>query len=229
MGTCKLRAGDRRESVIGYRSPGAKASSGGDGLSNYPAGRAAGRGSERCRPGERSARGPPLLREKPVRCLGKSRGPSGAGMGRRRALMCALLLGRQRMLRTPGAGHSTRISRTFPFASSRLKIRFQPPFPRCCGTRSPGGRGARGSRLPAPPPARPASAGRRNSSAFLPCASSLFLPLPGAAASFPTSTLPKLFSRSPERGALPQLPEAGSRLLLNFWGSRMSRMEKEIL
>lgn len=44
MGTCKLRGGDRRESVIGYRSPGAKASSGGDGLSNYPAGRPAGRG-----------------------------------------------------------------------------------------------------------------------------------------------------------------------------------------
>lgn len=38
MGTCKLWAGDRRESVIGYRSMGAKASSSGDGLSNYPAG-----------------------------------------------------------------------------------------------------------------------------------------------------------------------------------------------
>lgn len=38
MGTCKLWAGDRRESVIGYRSMGAKASSGGDGLSNYPGG-----------------------------------------------------------------------------------------------------------------------------------------------------------------------------------------------
>lgn len=37
MGTCKLWAGDRREAVIGYRSMGAKASSGGDGLSNYPA------------------------------------------------------------------------------------------------------------------------------------------------------------------------------------------------
>lgn len=45
MGTCKLRAGDRRESVIGYRSLGAKASSDGDGLSNYPARRpAAGQG-----------------------------------------------------------------------------------------------------------------------------------------------------------------------------------------
>lgn len=38
MGTCKLRAGDRRESVIGYRSTGAQAFSGGNGLSNYPAG-----------------------------------------------------------------------------------------------------------------------------------------------------------------------------------------------
>lgn len=126
MGTCKLRGGDRRESVIGYRSPGAKASSGGDGLSNYSAGRPAGRGIRPLPP--RGKEHPGAGGKKPVRCLGKSRGPSGAGAGRRRALMCALLLRRQRMLRTRGAGQGTRISRTFPFASSRLKIQFQTPL-----------------------------------------------------------------------------------------------------
>lgn len=96
MGTCKLRAGDRRESVIGYRSPGAKASSGGDGLSNYPAGRPAGRGIRPLPPRGKKRPGAALAGvRKPVRCLGKSRGPSGAGMGRRHTLMCALPLGRQ--------------------------------------------------------------------------------------------------------------------------------------
>lgn len=71
MGTCKLRAGDRRESVIGYRSPGAKASSGGDGLSNYPAGRPAGRGSRPLRP-----RG----QERPGAALAGGENPSGASV-----------------------------------------------------------------------------------------------------------------------------------------------------
>lgn len=178
-----------------------------------------------------------------MRSPGKSRGPSGAvpGAGMPRPPRAAedAPHGGSR-----GGGDVT--PRTFPFAPSRLKIQIHPPthtdpppFPRAAryiflreprtGSAPRRARGAGGPRLPAPPPARPASAGRRNSSAFLPCASSLFLPLPGAAASFPTSTLPKLFSRSPERGGLPQLPAAGSRLLLNFWGSRMSKMEKEIL
>lgn len=121
MGTCKLRAGDRRESVIGYRSPGAKASSGGDGLSNYPAGRPAGRGIRPLPPRGKERPGAALAgAKKPVRCLGKSRGPSGAGMGRRRALVCALPLGRQTMLGTPGAGQGTRISRTFPFCIIKI-------------------------------------------------------------------------------------------------------------
>lgn len=78
MGTCKLRAGDRRESVIGYRSPGAKASSGGDGLSNYPAGRPAGRGSRPLRPRGKERPGAALAGgRKPVRCLGKNRPAPG--------------------------------------------------------------------------------------------------------------------------------------------------------
>lgn len=91
MGTCKLRAGDRRESVIGYRSPAAKASSAGDGLSNYPAGRPAGRAIRPLPPRGKERPGAALAgAKKPVRCLGRSRGPSGAGMGRRRAPRCAL-------------------------------------------------------------------------------------------------------------------------------------------
>lgn len=186
-----------------------------------------------------------------MRSPGKSCGPSvavpGAGMGRQHAPGCPVLLGRRGMLRTAGAGEGGTGHRELfrlhhpglKYRSNPLHTQTPPPFPRAARyifLREPrtGGaprraRGAGGPRPPAPPPARPASAGRRNSSAFLPCASSLFLPLPGAAASFPTSTLPKLFSRSPERGGLPQLPAAGSRLLLNFWGSRMSKMEKEIL
>lgn len=156
------------------------------------------------------------------------------------------------MPRTPGKG-GTGHRELFPLHHPDLKHSFSPPsvsrpcpppfFPRAAPLHLPAG-SPHGERIPPssgrdvggppplpapPPPARPASAGRRNSSAFLPCASSLFLPLPGTAASFPTSTLPKLFSRSPERGALPRLPAAVSRLLLNFWGSRMSKMEKEIL
>lgn len=234
MGTCKLRAGDRRESVIGYRSPAAKASSGGDGLSNYPAGRPAGRGIRPLPPREKERPGAALAgAKKPVRCLGRSRGPSGAGMGRRRPPMCALPSGGRgcSARREPGRAHGYR--GLLPFASPRFRIQFQPPFPRSAGPRA--GSASRRARAEGPRLRRlhlrapPAPAKGTDSSAFLPCASSLFLPLPGAAASFPTSTLPKLFSRSPERGALPQLPEAGSRLLLNFWGSRMSKMEKEIL
>lgn len=144
------------------------------------------------------------------------------------------------MPRTPGNGVEDG-HRTFPFSLRRFKHGSSPPLlPRCpfhLPARAPHReRAPRGTEAGGAVPVcrrlhllAPASAGRRNSSAFLPCASSLFLALPVAAASFPTSTLPKLFSRSPEPGALPQLPAVGSRLLLNFWGSRMSKMEKEIL
>lgn len=228
MGTCKLRAGDRRESVIGYRSAGAEASSGGDGLSNYPAGRlgqpsppAPGKGA----PAGRSARGKaPWAVPGGGGCFARREPPRwGRGGGTTPRTFFPL------HYRDLKYGSNTPHHPTTPPSPRAARSSLLPEPRTRTGSARRRARGAGGSRPPAPPPARRASAGRRNSSAFLPCASSLFLPLPGAAASFPTSTLPKLFSRSPERGALPQLPAAGSRLLLNFWGSRMSKMEKEIL
>lgn len=131
MGTCKLRAGDRRESVIGYRSAGAEASSGGDGLSNYPAGRpAAGQGQpggwgSRPLPPRGKGLPPAALRGKSALCC--ARGPRPAWGGGTPWDAPSFLLGRRRMLRTPGAGEVGGTPRTFPFASSRLKIRLQPP------------------------------------------------------------------------------------------------------
>lgn len=104
MGTCKLRAGDRRESVIGYRSTGAKASSGGDGLSNYPV---------RARRGQPI---PPAPGEKSsVGCLGRSR--RDAGWGGSAAGAAPSSSGAEDAPHA-GAGDGTRI--TFPFASPRF-------------------------------------------------------------------------------------------------------------
>lgn len=132
MGTCKLRAGDRRESVIGYRSTGAKASSGGDGLSNYPAGRpAAGQG----RPGAQGSRplpprgkglpGAAVLGEKIPRArLGPCPGPRWGGGTPWDAPSCS---GAEDVPHAGSRGGGCDgTPRTFPFASSRLKIRLQP-------------------------------------------------------------------------------------------------------
>lgn len=79
MGTCKLRAGDRREPVIGYRSMGAEASSAGDGLSN-PRGDARTKGGGWNRVRDRvGARDPnPCPAEGSGGCAARSRGRVGA-------------------------------------------------------------------------------------------------------------------------------------------------------
>lgn len=79
MGTCKLRAGDRREPVIGYRSMGAEASSAGDGLSN-PRGdaRTKGGGWNRVRDRVGARDPPPCPAEGSGGCAARSWGRVGA-------------------------------------------------------------------------------------------------------------------------------------------------------
>lgn len=109
MGTCKLRAGDRRESVIGYRSTGAKASlrwGRAEQLPSRPSrcrsGPAGGPGRPTpSRPGGRGAGGPPYWgKNTPCEALERAAVRPGPCPGPG----CPVLLGRRRMLRTAGAG-----------------------------------------------------------------------------------------------------------------------------
>lgn len=164
MGTCKLWAGDRRESVIGYRSMGAKASSGGDGLSNYPG------GCPGCRGGGGGQRAGIGI------WTGTPSWPGKDGLG-------VLPFGAGPRRGALGAQPEDRPGGDFSILETRKGLHPPPPpasLPsRRTAARSPTPPQLSGlgdaPRLPAP--ARPAGAEQRNSNAFLPFASSLFLPL----------------------------------------------------
>lgn len=187
MGTCKLRAGDRREPVIGYRSMGAEASSAGDGLSN-PRGdaRTKGGGWNRVRDRVGARDPPPCPAEGSGGCAARSRGRFGAPRDAPSSLGVRSWGG-------PGLNQLGRGAQLAP--SHRRHPEEEAGSPKKTLSALPtlsglGGCSSRGRHLLG-------GEGRNWGRVSLPASWSLSQALPRRAAPVPTSTLAKLFSCSP--------------------------------